>query len=126
MFNEGDLVKIHTPQEYDGVFQIVGIQTAGSDTFYNVKDIKSGEYLDENFYASDLELVEAKSYYVVQVLEKGKEEVEALIEQTFPLNELEEALRRVSILKNCLDTDRCFIEVVKWVNDMEDKVILSI
>lgn len=126
MLNIGDLVKVRKPVEYKSQFQIVGLQEEDNETFYNVKDIVTGEDLDGSFLESDLELVEAKSYYIVQVLEKGKEEVEALIEQRFELHELEEVLRRVSMMKKCFDTDRCFIEVVKWVNDMENKVVLSI
>lgn len=126
MLNIGDLVKVRKPVEYKSQFQIVGLQEAENETFYNVKDIVTGEDLDGSFLESDLELVEAKSYYIVQVLEKGKEEVEALIEQRFELHELEEVLHRVSMMKKCFDTDRCFIEVVKWVNDMENKVVLSI
>lgn len=126
MLNIGDLVKVRKPVEYKSQFQIVGLQEAENETFYNVKDIVTGEDLDGSFLESDLELVEAKSYYIVQVLEKGKEEVEALIEQRFELHELEEVLRRVSMMKKCFDTDRCFIEIVKWVNDMENKVVLSI
>lgn len=65
-------------------------------------------------------------YYIVQVLEKGKEEVCALIEQRFEEHQLEEALQKMSLLKKCFDTERCIIEIVKWQNDAEVDVVFAI
>lgn len=63
-------------------------------------------------------------YYIVQVLEKNKEEVHSLIESRF--EELETALRRVSLLQKCMDSSRCTIEIVKWENDQEVDVVFAI
>lgn len=65
-------------------------------------------------------------YYIVQVLEKDKEEVHALIEQRFEENQLEAVLQKMSLLKKCMDTERCIIEIVKWQNDAEVDVIFAI
>jgi len=65
-------------------------------------------------------------YYIVQVLEKGKDEVCALIEQRFEEHQLEEALQKMSLLKKCMDTERCIIEIVKWQNDAEVDVVFAI
>ena len=65
-------------------------------------------------------------YYIMQVLEKGKEEVNALIEQRFEENQLEEALQKLSLLQKCMDTERCIIEIVKWENDAEVDVVFAI
>ena len=65
-------------------------------------------------------------YYIVQILEKGKEEVRALIEQRFEANDLEKALHSVSMLKRCMDSERCVVEIVKWVNDAEVDVVFAI
>lgn len=65
-------------------------------------------------------------YYIMQVLEKGKEEVNALIEQRFEENQLEEALQKLSLLQKCMDTERCIIEIVKWENDTEVDVVFAI
>lgn len=65
-------------------------------------------------------------YYIVQVLEKDKEEVHALIEQRFEENQLEQALQKMSLLQKCMDTERCIIEIVKWQNDAEVDVIFAI
>lgn len=65
-------------------------------------------------------------YYIIQVLEKDKEEVDALIEQRFEENELEFALHKLSLLQKCMDSERCTIEIVKWVNDREENVVFAI
>lgn len=65
-------------------------------------------------------------YYIMQVLEKDKEEVDALIEQRFEENQLEEALQKMSLLKKCMDSERCIIEIVKWENDAEVDVVFAI
>lgn len=65
-------------------------------------------------------------YYIVQVLHKGKEEVNAVIEQRFEEDQLEEAICKVSELLKILDTSKCVIEIVKWCNDVECKVIFGI
>lgn len=65
-------------------------------------------------------------YYIVQILEKGKEEVHSLIEQRFEANDLEKALHSVSMLQKCMDSERCVVEIVKWVNDEEVDVVFAI
>jgi hypothetical protein len=63
-------------------------------------------------------------YYIVQILEKDKEEVKSIIEQRF--DDLEDALHCVSILDKCVDTDKCIVEIVKWENDTEVDVVFAI
>ena len=63
-------------------------------------------------------------YYIVQVLEKGKDEVYALIEQRF--DDLEDALHCIAVLEKCVDTDKCIVEIVKWENDAEVNVVFAI
>lgn len=65
-------------------------------------------------------------YYIVQVLRKDKEVVDALYEKRFELNELEKALDCVSTLQRYVDRKSCTIEVVKWVDDAEDRVVFAI
>ena len=65
-------------------------------------------------------------YYIVQVLRKDKEVVDALYEKRFELNELEKALDCVSTLQRYVDRKSCTIEVVKWVDDAEDRVVFDI
>lgn len=65
-------------------------------------------------------------YYIVQVLRKDKEVVDALYEKRFELNELEKALDCVSNLQRYVDRKSCTIEVVKWVDDAEDRVVFAI
>lgn len=67
-----------------------------------------------------------KVYFVLQVLPTGQQEVNAIIEQRFEEAQLEEAVRSASSLAKILDTDKCVIEIVKWVNDVEDKVIFGV
>lgn len=67
-----------------------------------------------------------KVYYIVQILKSNQQEVNAIIEQKFEDHQLEDALRCVSELAKIFDTDNCVIEVVKWVNDVEDKVIFAV
>lgn len=63
-------------------------------------------------------------YYIVQILEKDKEEVKSIIEQRF--DDLEDALHCVAILDKCVDTDKCIVEIVKWENDTEVDVVFAI
>lgn len=63
-------------------------------------------------------------YYIVQILEKDKEEVKSVIEQRF--DDLEDALHCVAILYKCVDTDKCIVEIVKWENDTEVDVVFAI
>ena len=65
-------------------------------------------------------------YYIVQVLRKDKEVVDALYEKRFELNELEKALDCVSNLQRCVDRKSFTIEIVKWVDDAEDRVVFAI
>ena len=65
-------------------------------------------------------------YYIVQVLRKDKEVVDALYEKRFELNELEKALDCVSNLQRCVDRKSFTIEIVKWVDDVEDRVVFGI
>lgn len=65
-------------------------------------------------------------YYIVQVLRKDKEVVDALYEKRFELNELEKALDCVSNLQRYVDRKSCTIEIVKWVDDAEDRVVFAI
>lgn len=65
-------------------------------------------------------------YYIVQVLRKDKEVVDALYEKRFEVNELEKALDCVSNLQRYVDRKSCTIEVVKWVDDAEDRVVFAI
>ena len=63
-------------------------------------------------------------YYIVQILEKDKEEVKSIIEQRF--DDLEDALHCVAILDKCVDTYKCIVEIVKWENDTEVDVVFAI
>lgn len=65
-------------------------------------------------------------YYIVQVLRKDKEVVDALYEKRFELNELEKVLDCVSNLQRYVDRKSFTIEIVKWVDDAEDRVVFAI
>ena len=65
-------------------------------------------------------------YYIVQVLRKDKEVVDALYEKRFEVNELEKALDCVSNLQRYVDRKAFTIEIVKWVDDAEDRVVFAI
>ena len=65
-------------------------------------------------------------YYIVKVLRKDKESVDALYEKRFELNELEKALDCVSNLQRYVDRKSFTIEIVKWVDDAEDRVVFAI
>ena len=65
-------------------------------------------------------------YYIVQVLRKDKEVVDALYEKRFELNELEKVLDCVSNLQRYVDRKSFTIEIVKWVDDAEDRVVFGI
>ena len=65
-------------------------------------------------------------YYIVQVLRKDKEVVDAVYEKRFELNELEKVLDCVSNLQRYVDRKSFTIEIVKWVDDAEDRVVFAI
>ena len=65
-------------------------------------------------------------YYIVQVLRKDNEVVDALYEKRFEVNELEKALDCVSTLQRYVDRKSSTIEIVKWVDDAEDRVVFAI